>query len=169
MSEKIKIDALELAKSHEINASHCRGENRLAEDSAKVLRSQHGEITRLTAERDALQARLAAMPSGWKVHIPDGYKPRRLRLSIGVQSFDIVVSDHPDEPERMEWFCDMLTKAMQSVAAPMARLDAMVPLTDEQKDKIYNDWRDQGNDVSYDDLMTAVEVAHHIGTPEQAE
>ena len=36
------------------------------------------------------------------------------------------------------------------------------PLTDEQKDKIYNDWCDLGTEGSYDDLMVAVEAAHGI-------
>ena len=36
------------------------------------------------------------------------------------------------------------------------------PLTDEQKNKIYNDWCDLGTEGSYDDLMVAVEAAHGI-------
>lgn len=37
-----------------------------------------------------------------------------------------------------------------------------VALTEERMDKIYNDWRDKGDDVSYGDLMRAVELAHGI-------
>lgn len=37
--------------------------------------------------------------------------------------------------------------------------DIKTVLTDAQKDSIYNAWRDQGNDVSYGDLIDSVESA----------
>jgi len=54
--------------------------------------------------------------TNWTVQIMENYKPRRLRLTIGVQSFDIDVDD--EEDGRMEWFRDMLTKAMKNATSP---------------------------------------------------
>ena len=36
------------------------------------------------------------------------------------------------------------------------------PLTDEQREQIYNEWCSKRDEVSYDDLMLAVEAAHGI-------
>lgn len=54
----------------------------------------------------------------WQVQIMQDWEPRRLRLTIGVQSFDVDVHDDPDEPGRMEWYLAQLTGAMNKLTAP---------------------------------------------------
>ena len=56
----------------------------------------------------------------WAVVIMQDHSPRKLRMTIGNQSFDLDVQDYSDEPERMEWFQDMLTKAMTRLTASPA-------------------------------------------------
>lgn len=77
--------------------------------------AQFGEL-----QNQAPQAR-EQEPVAWRVFIDSVYDPRRLLLSIGVQRFDIAVEDDADDPGRMEWFRDMLTKAMSRLQAPQAR------------------------------------------------
>lgn len=80
-----------------------------------------------------------AMPKRWTVQIMEDWKPRRLRLTIGVQSFDLDVHDDPEEPGRMEWYRDQLTKAMLA-SAPQPSVDLAAcdrggvtqPLTDKR-------------------------------------
>jgi hypothetical protein len=55
------------------------------------------------------------VPVDWSVQIMQDDKPRRLRLTIGVQSFYLDVQD--DEDGRMEWLCKQLTGAMEKLTA----------------------------------------------------
>ena len=54
----------------------------------------------------------------WQVKIMEDWKPRRLALTIGVQSFFLDVKDEPCEPGRMEWYRASLTNAVKNLIAP---------------------------------------------------
>jgi hypothetical protein len=115
----------------------------------------------------APKAAQPVQPADWIVHITYDYIPPRLRLTIGSQSFDIAVDYAEDEPERMEWFRDMLTKAMSRLQPAQA---ARVPLTDEQIDLIQVRVRAAWIPVTSEarEFARAIEAAHGITTPEQS-
>lgn len=73
----------------------------------------------------AAQPLAVAAPMEWSVKIMQEWEPRRLRLTIGVQSFNLDIQDEADEPGRMEWHCAQLTGAMQKLTA--ARAVAAIP------------------------------------------
>lgn len=84
--------------------------------------------------RAYLDSAAALPPPGrteWKVQIMQDWEPRRLRLTIGVQSFDLDIHDDPEEPGRMEWHCAQLTKAMEKLSPPGR---GMVPMTTAEID-----------------------------------
>lgn len=98
----------------------------------------------------------------WAVNIDNDYKPPRLRLTIGVQSFNIYIDHVEEEPDRIEWYREMLTKAMLDASpSPVACASGRVPLSEEDQHELW--MRITGGDI--DGWGSAREFARRLYAP----
>lgn len=113
------------------------------------------EIVRLDA---ALAAQPPAPPVEWSVQILQDWDPRRLRLTIGVQSFDLDIHDEPDEPGRMEWHCAQLTGAMEKLTS---QPPAVAAIPEGYAQRVIDELYENGDPVSVDaaELLTKMLAA----------
>ena len=108
---------------------------------------------------------------------PQHWRDARQDAVTALVAIDKALAEQPSQQEPVAWLYPEGFKALQDgkcwTAYPTEHEDCIIPLytrpqareplTNEQREQIYQEWASKPFDeVSYDDLMLAVEAAHGI-------